>query len=351
MLTDLNRKKDLKGVRPIFDPMYQYYFDGVQNELKYIIMGEPYNIPKDEINDFNDAFFLNKYNDVQGIKDIVEKCCVATKPYDECVNILLDKYYKKFKNNFYTVDQINDVELETERKIILFSTLLKENKVLFDGERAFVILLRILSEFSINFIKQKDKLYLNTGDYNLFFHTININNYILLNEELKDKESLIITYNTLISNNNISNLSLYFSIESFILKYGFYVNHDHKLIQTGQFKVTTKFLKSLNMNSIIPIYSVLQTINLNNLTFLCKVRKEFKLFLKEKPVYIINNKICYKKFDYEDFINPNLPHFQFLTTLENWILKYNWNYRVDYSVDINQKEIVFYIKLKNAIVP
>lgn len=350
MPENLSNRKNLKNMRPIFDPMYQYYFDGVQNELKIIITGEPYNISQDEVDNFNDEFFTNGYNNFADIKDTIEEYCVSKKTTADCAKILLDKYFKKFMNNFYTVDKTSDIELQMERNIVLFSTLLKENKMLFDGERAFVILLKILSEFDIKFIKPKDKLYMNTGNYNLFFNTFNITDYTLLIGELKDKESLITTYNAISSNNNIPNLAFYFSVESFVLKYGLYINHEHKLIQTGQFKTTSKFLKTLSMNSTMSIYGILQTINLNNLTFLGKVRTEFKTFLKEKPVYISNNKIIYKKFEYKDFTNPNTPHFQFLTALENWILKYNWNYRVDFYVDTNQKEIVFYIKLKGDII-
>lgn len=332
----------------ITDPIMIYYFNGVQNAMKSLLINPPYNISENGINDFVNLFFVNKYRDAIGIKDILSDSFKKEDEYETCAQKLLDNFYKKFYANYYSnVDSKLPNEIAIERKYINYDTFINENKVEYDGENGFIILMKILDKLNIKYIIPKNKRYLNTGSYNLFFYSSLIPHYTLLLDELELKQSLKITHNIFHSIQNTPELSLYFSVKNFVFEYGFYSIDTNKIFTTGKFKINTPFLRKLiNYDSTVNISSILNHTNLNNLTYLSKIREEFKDFLKEKPIIIINDKIIYKTFTTSDFKNPATTYEQFLTYFGNWILKKRFYDKVHYSVELDNKTIKFYIKIK-----
>jgi hypothetical protein len=332
----------------ILDPILAYYFNGVQNAMKIILINEPYNIPENIIEDFINLFFINKYRDGLGIKNIVADSFQKEDDYETCAKNLLDRYYKKFYVNFYSnVNSKLPREIAVENNKSKYIQFLNENKIEHDGENGFILFMKILDKLNIKFIIPKNKRYLNTGTYNLFFYTSIIPHYMLLIDELELRKSLTTTHNIFLSVQNTSELSIYFSIRNYSLEYGFYDMDNNKIFTSGSFKTNSSFIKKLaDFNSTVNIFSLINSLNLSNLNFLSKIRNIFKDFLKDKPIIILNDKILYKSFNISDFKNPNTTYEQFLTYFGNWILKKNLNSKVNYSVELDNQIVKFYIKIK-----
>ena len=100
-----------------------------------------------------------------------------------------------------------------------------------------------------------------------------------------------------------------------------------------------------NIKEELPLYDFV-IMNNNRMIEILNRLQEFKDVLKDKPIIILNDKILYKSFNISDFKNPNTTYEQFLTYFGNWILKKNLNSKVNYSVELDNQIVKFYIKIK-----
>lgn len=352
MPNNLTVKKNLQRLKAFHDPLLDYYFERVQRSLKNIIQKPPYNIPEEKVQEFNDLFFTNEYVNKNGINDIVSDCFEKEDEFDVCAKKLLDKFFKQFHANFMSNDMELPVETElfSEKNIIKFSQYLNENKkedIQLDGKNGFFILLGELGDSDIDFVFKSNIKHYNTNNYTLFFYTENIKDKEDMFSRLEIKTSLEKTYHTLKDNQNIQNIGFYLTVEGFTFKYGLYDITDKKLLNTGKFKGNTKILRKISTyQTANSIKKILSNTNLKNLYQLHNIKDSFKKYLKEKEVTIVNDRIIRKKFEYSDFKNENIPHFKLQNTLDNWVFKHKWNSKVHPYIDMNEENIIFYIKVK-----
>jgi len=212
------------------------------------------------------------------------------------------------------------------------------------GKASFDIFLNIISELKLLFIKYD---YYNVGEYNYFFTTEKIKDNHFLIDILKRKRSLKYAYLT-ISEIKDMRLSFYFGVKKKTLFYGFY-NEDTKYVyKVGSFYVTTTYLKKLKNYSLKNIKDVLMSCNLTKINKLHDIKKDFETFLdvididvKIKDKFILSKQFTRDMFKTEDITEINMNY-----TLLVWSRKFKWFNSVYTFVNITNKYIYFYIKLK-----
>jgi hypothetical protein len=187
----------------------------------------------------------------------------------------------------------------------------------------------------------------NVGEYNYFFTTEKIKDNYLVVDMLKRKRSLNHAYLTL-SEIRDMRLSFYFGVKKKTLFYGFY-NEDTKYVyKVGLFSVTTSYLKKLKSYSLKNIKDILSNVDLLKINKLHDIKKDFESFLnvvdidiKIKDKFILSKQFTHDMFKPEDITELNMNY-----TLLTWSRKFKWFNSVYTFVNVTDKYIYFYIKLK-----
>lgn len=336
------------------NPYLNKYFDNIQLHMKNIINNPPYNVDEENTENFVNKFFLNNERDINSIHNIINSCYLKDVDEKQCALLLLKKLYRKFYNNYH--QELNLTYINNEKLITKFDTFILEsnipivtaNKVANDGSNGFLILMSILAEINVKFITNKEKQYLNTGKYNLCYFTNHIFDYDCLLNDLELKQSLVNTFNSFKSISNVNNLSIFFTLENNAIAYGFYNKELNYFYPTGKFIADRKFIKKLgSYPAFSNIAQTLETININNLILLKKIKKDFDSFINtNESSFIINDNVIQKTYKLTEFKNPQTTHEQFLSYFYNWIYKQSWNVKVDHYIDIDHEKIRFLIKIK-----
>ena len=212
------------------------------------------------------------------------------------------------------------------------------------GKASFDIFLDIIAELKMLFIKYD---FYNVGEYNYFFTTEKIKDNYLVVDMLKRKRSLNHAYLTL-SEIRDMRLSFYFGVKKKTLFYGFY-NEDTKYVyKVGLFSVTTSYLKKIKTYSLKNIKDVLSNVDLLKINKLHDIKKDFETFLdvvdidiKIKDKFILSKQFTHDMFKTEDITELNMNY-----TLLTWSRKFKWFNSVYTFVNVTDKYIYFYIKLK-----
>jgi uncharacterized protein YutD len=321
-----------------FNPYLVKYFNTVQDELKSIFANPPYNIPESQLNDLVYDFFTNQYRNLTQIQTIIESSFASKLSEKNCALKLIDSQFKKFYLNFNTKYDFNS-------KIKTFEEYINENTN--DGFNAFLVFLNILSNLNLNF-NIKNKNYLNTDNFSLFFYTNTVPDNNLFKYELSIKNSLINTskiFNEIYSNKN---LAVFFAIENYILKFGFYDVDNHQYYQTGNCTINNNLLKKfIKFNCTQNIYNIIENIKLSNLKLLHIIKNDLNQLLNSDSAFIINDNLIVKTVKTSSFTNPNdTTYTQYLNFFINWCNGFKWCLSVNPYIDIQNDTIKFYIKLK-----
>lgn len=316
------------------DPLMNYYFDKVQEYMKKLLIEEPYSIPQSSVDSTINLFFTHNNINMDDIKDIVNGCFSRNDEFDVCAKSILDKYYSKYRNNDYT---LKHKIMENNNK-----------KIQYDGLNGFSVFIKIMGALNLKFIYTKQLQHLNTEGYDLFLYTNSIMDYTDFKDEIEDRKSLETTISSFTSIMNTQNLSVYMGLKNFILSYGFYDVDNNTTTKTGECPVNSKVVKSLTSYTSFTNVRQVLNINLSNLSFLNKIKQDFKEYLiKSKPILVLNDKVMVKKFTVNDFKNPATTYEQYLTNFSNWILKLRYNSKINYSVELDGNNVNFYISIKS----
>jgi len=263
------------------------------------------------------------------------------------------KGYQQFKKILGgSDDDINEKEYKNYVRTIVKNVIddknaiEKDNNIKLSGKSGFDILLNVIADFDLLFIKQD---YLNTGEFLYFFTTEKITKIQELENVLENKKSLNIAYLTLRQIKNMR-LSFFFGIRDNILTYGFYNETNRYIYKVGTFTVTTKDIKKLSYKkSLKTIRNILLNNNLKNLKELHKIKVDFHTIFNnvENDVeiideYIIKNTILEKSLTVND-------ENQLTLYLTQWSRNFNWHDKCYYYVRTTPKYLHFYIKLKSQI--
>jgi len=212
------------------------------------------------------------------------------------------------------------------------------------GKSAFYIFLEIISELDMLFIKYD---FYNVGDYSYFFTTEKIKDNYSVIDSLKRKRSLNHAYLTL-SEISDMRLSFYFGIKRKTLFYGFF-NEDTKYVyKVGTFTTTSSYVRKLKSYSLKNIKDVLNSVDIKKLNKLHDIKVDFDTFLNQVDVDVkIKDKfILSKQFTYDMFKTEDITELNMNYTLLTWSRNFEWFNSVYTFVNVTDKYIYFYIKLK-----
>ena len=213
------------------------------------------------------------------------------------------------------------------------------------GKNAFEILLDIIDENDLNFMKQN---YLNTSNYSYFFISDKISNKRMMLDTLQRKKSLETAYLTLGSIIDLR-LSFFFGIIDKTLYYGFF-NEDNKYVyKVGKFTTNDRDLKTLSKHkSMKTIRNVLNNSNLNNLKLLQIIKVDFHTLFEnvKSDVEILDEYRIKNIFEISILENKDRNEIILNKFLEQWSRNFNWSAKCFFYTHLTEKFIHFYIKLK-----
>jgi hypothetical protein len=212
------------------------------------------------------------------------------------------------------------------------------------GKNSFEIFIDIINELDLLFIKHD---FYNIGEYSYFFSTEKIQNNINLLHTLERKSSLKHAYLTLATIKE-QRLSFYFGIKRKKLFYGFYDEDTKYVYKVGVFNTTSSYLKKMKSMCFSSIKSVLIDADMMKMNKLHQIKSDFdELFpgldaeIKIKENFRISKKYSTEQFNQDDIVEDRLDY-----TILSWSRKYKWYKDVYSFVNITEKYIYFYIKLK-----
>jgi len=223
---------------------------------------------------------------------------------------------------------------------------LNESKL--NGKYGFFMFLNIIDLLNNAFI---NKDYLNTKNFNIFFKTNKIKDKNKLTDLLEYKSSLNISYSTLIHIRNLR-LSFYFGVRNgYYLEYGFHDDLKNIIYKTGEFKITSIFLKQIteSYKSIVLISNILNNINLKNLKLLQNIKNDiiYLFDIKFNNIEIKdNNKIIktINNIELKNYFNNGDIRLFF----DKWCFNYKWYYSIYNYIDSDDNNTYFIIKLKET---
>jgi len=214
----------------------------------------------------------------------------------------------------------------------------------YGGKLSFNIFMDIIDETDLLFIKYD---FYNVGEYSYFFTTEKIKyNYKLL-DLLKRRRSLSHAYHTLSELKNMR-LSLYFGIKKKTLFYGFFNEDTNYVYKVGSFLVSSSYIKKLSNSIFKNIREILVKVDLKKINMLHDIKNDFNDFFPEIPIDIkIKDKyILSKQYNLEIFKQEDITELNMNYTLLTWARKFKWFNLVYTFVNITDKYVYFYIKLK-----
>jgi hypothetical protein len=296
-------------------------FQSIQNEIKNLIHNDlsktDKNITEQDIEQELRNFFNISDVKKEDIRTISDNC----KNVKKCALEIYNKYKKYSKIN-------NDQNIN-------------ESKL--NGKYGFFMFLEIIDEMKNSFIKEN---HLNTSDFNMFFTTDKILDKNKLTNILEYKNSIDVSYQTLIHIRNLR-LSFYFGIRNFVLEYGFHDDLKRMVYKTGEFKITSSFLKNLsNYKCITLINNILKNSNLKNLVMLQNIKNDNKNLIDKKftDIKIYDDRVIKKinNIELNNYIKNDISEF-----FDSWSFKHKWYYSTYNYIDINELDTDFHIKLKD----
>jgi len=221
---------------------------------------------------------------------------------------------------------------------------INENVDGLSGKVAFDVFIDIIYDTDIFFVKHD---FLNVGEYSYFFTTEKIkDNYEIINI-LENKRSLEFAYKTLQTIKKMR-LSFYFGVKKKTLFYGFYNEDTQYVYKVGYFSTTSTYLKKLKNPIFKNIKDVLINVDMKKEIFILNIRNDFEDFFNgvESELVVKDEFRLSKKYSVDLFNAEDIDELRMNYTLLVWSRKFSW-YRNVYSfVNITNKNIYFYIKLK-----
>jgi len=212
------------------------------------------------------------------------------------------------------------------------------------GDAGFNIFLDIINDLNILFIKHD---YLNVGDYSYFFTTEKIDDNYNVANLLKRKRSLNTAYLT-ISSIKEMRLSFYFGVKRKTLFYGFYNEDTNYVYKVGAFNVSSSYLKKLRSGCTKNLKQVLSETDMIKMNKLHMIKKDFETLFPdvESEMKIKDGFRISKKYSVDVFNADDLDESKMNYTLLLWSRKFKWYNSVYSFVNITEKNVYFYIKMK-----
>lgn len=222
-----------------------------------------------------------------------------------------------------------------------------EEKVELSGRNAFEILLDIICDFDILFMKQN---YLNTSDFSYFFSSEKIEKKREILDTLSRKSSLKTAYNTLGSILDMR-LSFYIGIKDNILSYGYYNENNKYIYKVGRFKVSSNDLKILSKHKCLKtIRSILENNNIKNLNLLHVIKQEFNIFKDvESDIEILDENRIKNTYPISILKEEDRDENKLRIFLIQYSRNYKWSDKCYYIIVLTEKYVHFYIKIKPVI--
>lgn len=212
------------------------------------------------------------------------------------------------------------------------------------GKAAFNIFLNVIEDVDLMFIKHD---FYNVGEYSYFFTTEKINDNNNIIKLLEKKRSLRHAFLTLKEIKNMR-LSFYFGIKRKTFFYGFYNEDTQYVYKVGSFKTISSYVRKIKSRSLKNITHILYDVDLMKSNILHNIKKDYENFFDVVPVdikikdqYILSKQYDRDIFNIEDITEQNMNY-----TLLLWTRKYKWFGNVYSFVNITDKYIYFYLKLK-----
>ena len=212
------------------------------------------------------------------------------------------------------------------------------------GKAAFNIFLNVIEDVDLMFIKHD---FYNVGEYSYFFTTEKINDNNNIIKLLEKKRSLRHAFLTLKEIKNMR-LSFYFGIKRKTFFYGFYNEDTQYVYKVGSFKTISSYVRKIKSRSLTNITHMLYDVDLMKSNILHNIKKDYENFFDVVPVdikikdqYILSKQYDRDIFNIEDITEQNMNY-----TLLLWTRKYKWFGNVYSFVNITDKYIYFYLKLK-----
>jgi len=216
------------------------------------------------------------------------------------------------------------------------------------GKHAFNIMLDIINDFDLLFVKQD---YYNTSDYSYFFTTEKIKSVSEMIDVLQRRKSLEMAYKTLKSIREMR-LSFFFGVKEYTCFYGFYNEDNRYLYKVGKFRVNNKDFKNLYKNKCMKtIRSIIEKGNLKNLKQLQEIKVDFHtLFDQVEPDVEILDEYRIKNSFKIDILKPeDRDENKLRIYLTQWSRNFKWSDKCYYYIHLTEKYVHFYIKLKSQI--
>jgi hypothetical protein len=307
-------------------------FQSIQNEMKPLIRNRleqnNSNVSDEDVEKVLHSFFSLGNQKNSEIKSISDNC----KDPKSCAKEIFDKYLQYVKINFHNHDNVNDAENILES----FDNF---SKTKLNGKYGFFMFLEIIDEMKNSFISED---YLNTSDFIIFFTTDKISDTNKLSDKLEYKQSLDVSYETIKHIGNLR-LSFYFGIRDFNLEYGFHDDLKRAVYKTGQFKISSSFLKSLSSYKCISlIRNILKNLSLNDVKRLKSIKSDLKYLFDGKGIVEILDEERVACTVNKDFIKASNVNDYF----DAWCFKHKWYYTTYNYTYEKEKDIDFLVKLK-----
>jgi len=226
--------------------------------------------------------------------------------------------------------------------------ILENKNIELSGKHGFNILLDIINDFDILFIKQD---YYNTADYSYFFTTETIKKKQEIIDILKRKKSLETAYKTLVKIKDLR-LSFFFGVKDYICYYGFYNEDNRYVYKVGKFRVYNKDFKELYRNKCMKtIRNIIEKGNLKNLKLLQEIKVDFHtIFDKIDPdIEILDEYRIKNSYNLDIFKEEDKDENKMRIYLTQWSRNFKWSDKCYYYTHLTEKYVHFYIKLKSNI--
>jgi len=212
------------------------------------------------------------------------------------------------------------------------------------GKSSFDVFLDIIDEQGLLFIKHD---FYNIGEYSYFFSSEKIESNMNILNVLERKRSLRNAYLSLAAIKE-QRLSFYFGVKRKKLFYGFYDEDTRYVYKVGFFEVTTSYLMKLVNPCFKTIRTILADADMKKMNKLHQIKIELNSFLIEdnQNIKIKDDfRIC-KQITCESFRTEDLNEERMNYTLLTWTRKFKWYKDVYSFVNITEKQVYFYIKIK-----
>lgn len=325
------------------DQSMDYFFQRIQNKVKEILKGEPYNI--EHVEKFADYLFSEKHAkeiDMPELKKVFidkpfhmhKQAYKNFKLINNIAHNIIKKYFNIINQNYFT---------KVSNSYELSESLQAQEQAEYAKEYSFLEFLKIISKNDNDFIP---KNYLNRGKFNYLFITDIIHNIDGIIDYFEVKRYFKKGFEV-ISQIKDKKLGFYFSLLGNKCDYGFYDYGKDSVFKIGEFQITNIYIKKLvkfdclkHFNNIIP------NINVNNLVLLNKIKEEFVNYIKKGEVEILDsNRIC-KKIKISEIPYELSYENKHLIMFKNWIYRHKWYNRVYPIIAQENDELLFILKIK-----